>query len=232
MYEGSFLNWHRHGWGVQRWAGGSVYRGAWDMDQQATGVFTDANGARWKGDFRTGQVERLEDEQPQHQQQQEEEENEQQRADETEQNDRRQHHQQEEKDHDSNVTHFPASSSYQAQVDPLSQTQPYPLTARDFASTQPASSSSGGFSSTQRLAPHSSRSRRSDNNVGGYSQQTPATAGHRVPGRPKKVPFMRRRENKQEREEREAREKEEERIVLKELKAATHLFLIAVPLQS
>lgn len=47
VFEGSFLHWKRHGWGVQRWASGEVFRGVWEDDAQARGVFTDTQGQRW-----------------------------------------------------------------------------------------------------------------------------------------------------------------------------------------
>lgn len=47
VFEGSFLGWKRHGWGVQRWATGEVFRGVWEDDAQARGVFTDTQGQRW-----------------------------------------------------------------------------------------------------------------------------------------------------------------------------------------
>jgi len=51
VYDGSFYMWLRHGYGVQRWAGGEKYEGTWKHDKQWYGVFTDARGNRWKGDF-------------------------------------------------------------------------------------------------------------------------------------------------------------------------------------
>jgi hypothetical protein len=217
VYEGSFQNWNRHGWGVQRWANGSVFRGSWHLDSQAIGIFVDGtNGSRWKGDFRTGQVERLEDITPEMAEGEElqQEEAQQQQHQQEYDPDRRQQQQDEEKEDNTNVTHFPASSSnYQAQpYDPLSQTQP--ATSRDFSST--------AFSRTQtQLPPNTARSARS----GTATRLGTATSsrGHRIPPRPQLVKFQRRRESKQERLEREEREAKEEAIVLKELKASMHL---------
>jgi hypothetical protein len=53
FYEGEFVDWKRHGHGVQMWSGGEEFRGTWENDNQLEGVYFDANGVQWKGNFVT-----------------------------------------------------------------------------------------------------------------------------------------------------------------------------------
>lgn len=203
VYDGSFLRWHRHGWGVQRWSTGEVFRGSWEMDAQACGVFTDARRVRWKGDFRTGAVVRLRDDEPDQQSPDTASEEATQTTTALESQEEKQ---------DATVTHFPARYAEQhaaaAAQALLSQTQPLAgsQTARDLSSTQAAT--------TQPfpVAPHSARA--------GGANSSPRRRG--VVPRPRLVPFTRRRETRTERTEREAREALEVEMALKDLRGLGH----------
>lgn len=56
VYEGQVREWKRHGLGSQRWVTGESFKGTWEDDMQAKGVFIDSVGRKWKGDFQTRQV--------------------------------------------------------------------------------------------------------------------------------------------------------------------------------
>jgi hypothetical protein len=238
VYEGSFLKWQRHGWGLQRWASGESFRGTWLADAQERGVFTDAQGRKWKGNFRTGEVQRMDggvaaaasvledgsttaaaaagtgnagedvDDDIAAAVREELEEAEQQQ-----QQQRRQQQQHGSDEHKENVTHFPASAAYayRSQHDPsLAQTQQL----QSLGHTLPMP-----FSATaQQLPPppQSARSHRSTAPLGGRRRGNQTARGIIRQPPP-------RRETPEERAEREQREKAEEKIVLNELKQATYL---------
>jgi len=242
VYEGSFLRWQRHGWGLQRWASGESFRGTWLADAQERGVFTDAQGRRWKGDFRTGNVQQVvttteqsagagagadaEQQQGGGQASAEEDEDIAAALREEEQDAayRQQHHRQQRDDpeHKENVTHFPASAAY------AYQSQHVPLGEEDLAQTQRAHSLPA-WSQTQILVsprpPQSARSHRSNassNGSGVLRRAGNQTARLSSTSRRRRAPPLR-RESAEERLAREQREKEEEKLVLNELKQATYL---------
>lgn len=216
VYEGSFLRWQRHGWGLQRWSSGEVYRGTWEQDQQAKGVFTDAAGTRWKGDFKTGQVQRVEAAEPvaaaaagDHRAPEEDDAEMEERREDEEQKEQQQHAQQQ-------VTHFPASAyAYEQQPqqqhdDPMARTQTNPFAQTQLQQWDPQSQ-------TQPLPPNSARSHRSSRSLGNKGS---LSARGRSSPRRRRWPVS---ESAAERTEREQREKAEELLVAKELKAATYL---------
>lgn len=61
IYKGEFSNWKRHGLGTQLWASGESFEGQWGHDIQLEGVFVDNNGRRWAGNFKTRNVQLLEE---------------------------------------------------------------------------------------------------------------------------------------------------------------------------
>ena len=56
VYQGEFKQWRRHGRGQQTWASGEVFTGSWVGDAQHEGVFIDAQGRKWAGNWLTRQI--------------------------------------------------------------------------------------------------------------------------------------------------------------------------------
>jgi len=55
MYNGSYVNDHKHGWGVYRWADGRVYIGTWTNGQQDNErVYILPNGEMKKATWENG----------------------------------------------------------------------------------------------------------------------------------------------------------------------------------
>ena len=52
MYEGQVEAYQRCGLGTQRWGTGEVFKGTWVKNEMSEGLYTDKDGAKWRGTFR------------------------------------------------------------------------------------------------------------------------------------------------------------------------------------
>lgn len=50
-YEGNVRKYKRHGYGIQKWNSGEIFKGTWKNDKQMNGMFQDLEGRLWKGNF-------------------------------------------------------------------------------------------------------------------------------------------------------------------------------------
>lgn len=55
-YEGNVQKYKRHGYGIQTWDSGEIFKGMWKNDKHVNGMFQDAEGRLWKGNFSKNKV--------------------------------------------------------------------------------------------------------------------------------------------------------------------------------
>jgi len=51
IYEGNIRKYKRHGYGMQKWHSGEMFKGMWKNDVHVKGTFQDSKGRLWKGNF-------------------------------------------------------------------------------------------------------------------------------------------------------------------------------------